>query len=129
MQWKILAYVFYEHLEYFTAIWYNLWPFGIVCVHLVHFSGFGSMHQETSGNPDLGEVFCTLRFFASVATVLRGKRCRRRRQLVFLYISKKVFCDFCFSLKLLLPFFRVALIHSPGSIAMSTSNGTEDRGF
>jgi hypothetical protein len=62
MQWKILAYVFYEHLEYFTAIWYNLWPFGIVCVHLVHFSGFGSMHQEKSGNPDLGEVFCTLRF-------------------------------------------------------------------
>jgi hypothetical protein len=20
---------FYDHLEYFTAIWYNLWPFGI----------------------------------------------------------------------------------------------------
>jgi hypothetical protein len=26
---------FYDHLEYLTAIWYNLWPFGIVCVHLV----------------------------------------------------------------------------------------------
>jgi hypothetical protein len=21
--------IFYDHLEYFTAIWYNLWPFGI----------------------------------------------------------------------------------------------------
>jgi hypothetical protein len=24
------AVMFYDHLEYFTAIWYNLWPF---CVH------------------------------------------------------------------------------------------------
>jgi hypothetical protein len=23
------------------AIWYNLWPFGIVCGHLLHFSQFG----------------------------------------------------------------------------------------
>jgi hypothetical protein len=23
--------IFYDHLEYFMAIWYNLWPFGIVC--------------------------------------------------------------------------------------------------
>jgi hypothetical protein len=21
--------IFYDHLEYFTALWYNLWPFGI----------------------------------------------------------------------------------------------------
>jgi hypothetical protein len=27
--------IFYDHLEYFTAIWYNLLPFGIVCGHLV----------------------------------------------------------------------------------------------
>jgi hypothetical protein len=33
--------IFYDHLEYFTAIWYNLWPFGIVCGHLVYFSSFG----------------------------------------------------------------------------------------
>jgi hypothetical protein len=32
---------FYDHLEYFTAICYNLWPFGIVCGHLVCFSQFG----------------------------------------------------------------------------------------
>jgi hypothetical protein len=30
-----------DHLEYFTVIWYNLSPFGIVCGHLVYFSKFG----------------------------------------------------------------------------------------
>jgi hypothetical protein len=30
--------IFYDHLEYFTAIWYNLWPIGVVCGHLVYFS-------------------------------------------------------------------------------------------
>jgi hypothetical protein len=29
--------IFYDHLEYFTTSWYNLWPFGTVCGHLVHF--------------------------------------------------------------------------------------------
>jgi hypothetical protein len=33
--------IFYDHLEYFTAIWYNLLPFGIVCDHLVYFLHFG----------------------------------------------------------------------------------------
>jgi hypothetical protein len=28
---------FYEHLEYFTAIWCNLWPFVIVFGHLAYF--------------------------------------------------------------------------------------------
>jgi hypothetical protein len=27
--------LFYDHLEYFAAIWYNIWPFCIVCCHLV----------------------------------------------------------------------------------------------
>jgi hypothetical protein len=26
---------------YFTAIWYNLWPFGIACSYTVYFSSFG----------------------------------------------------------------------------------------
>jgi hypothetical protein len=30
--------IFYDHLEYFMAIWYNLWPFGIVCGHWLNFS-------------------------------------------------------------------------------------------
>jgi hypothetical protein len=33
--------IFYGHLEYFTAIWYNLWPFGIFCGNLVYFLRFG----------------------------------------------------------------------------------------
>jgi hypothetical protein len=32
--------IFYYHLEYFMAILYNLWPFGIVCGHLLYFSQF-----------------------------------------------------------------------------------------
>jgi hypothetical protein len=40
------ASVFYGHLECFTAIWYTLWPFGTLCVHLVHFFGL-----KKSGNP------------------------------------------------------------------------------
>jgi hypothetical protein len=27
--------IVYDKLKYFTAVWYILWPFGIVCVHLV----------------------------------------------------------------------------------------------
>jgi hypothetical protein len=33
--------IFYDHQEYFTAIWYKLWPFGMVCGHLVYFLRFG----------------------------------------------------------------------------------------
>jgi hypothetical protein len=31
LQWKMLVYVFYGHVVYFTAIWYILWTFGIIC--------------------------------------------------------------------------------------------------
>jgi hypothetical protein len=43
--------IFYDHLEYFTAIWYNLWTFVIVCGHLVFFPNSVCLHQEKSGNP------------------------------------------------------------------------------
>jgi hypothetical protein len=33
--------IFYDHLEYFTAIWYNILTFGIVWDHLVYFLRFG----------------------------------------------------------------------------------------
>jgi hypothetical protein len=33
--------IFYDHLTYFTAIWYNLWPLGIVSGRLVYFPHFG----------------------------------------------------------------------------------------
>jgi hypothetical protein len=45
--------IFYDQLEHFTAIWYNLWPFGIVCCHLVIFFILVCLVQEKSGNPDL----------------------------------------------------------------------------
>jgi hypothetical protein len=32
---KMLVYLFYDHSEYFTALWYNLWPFGIIYGPLV----------------------------------------------------------------------------------------------
>jgi hypothetical protein len=43
--------VFYGHLEYFTDTWDILLPFGTFCAPLVHFSGFGIMDPEKSGNP------------------------------------------------------------------------------
>jgi hypothetical protein len=43
--------IFYGDLGYFMTIWYILYSFGTFCIHLVHFSGFGIMHQEKSGNP------------------------------------------------------------------------------
>jgi hypothetical protein len=45
--------IFYGHLEYFTVIYYILWPFGIVVVILYIFSRFGILCQEKSGNPVL----------------------------------------------------------------------------
>jgi hypothetical protein len=45
--------IFYGHLEYFEYIWGILWPFGKLCIDLVHFSGFGITHQQKSGNPVL----------------------------------------------------------------------------
>jgi hypothetical protein len=30
-------YLFFGHLEYITAIWYILWPFGIFYDYLVYF--------------------------------------------------------------------------------------------
>jgi hypothetical protein len=30
--------LFHDHLEYFSVIWDNLRPFGLVCGHLVYFS-------------------------------------------------------------------------------------------
>jgi hypothetical protein len=41
LEWKILVYTYYDHLEYFTAMLYNLWPFVINCGHLVYFYHFG----------------------------------------------------------------------------------------
>jgi hypothetical protein len=41
----------YGHFVYFTAIWHILWPFGKFYGYSVHFSSFGTLYQEKSGNP------------------------------------------------------------------------------
>jgi hypothetical protein len=38
-------------LKYFIGTWNILLRFGTFCNHLVHFSGFGIMYQDKSGNP------------------------------------------------------------------------------
>jgi hypothetical protein len=43
--------IFYGHLVYFSAIWHILWPFGTCSLVLVHFTRFGMLYQEKSGNP------------------------------------------------------------------------------
>jgi hypothetical protein len=50
--------VFYDQLEYFMAIWYNLWPFGIIYGRFVQFvvicyifPNLVCLDQEKSGNP------------------------------------------------------------------------------
>jgi hypothetical protein len=46
LDWKIWI--------YFKAIWNILLTFEIFYDHLVHFSGFGILYQEKSGNPGIG---------------------------------------------------------------------------
>jgi hypothetical protein len=43
--------IFYDHLEYFMVIWYNLCPFDTVCGHLLYFPNLECLDQEKSGNP------------------------------------------------------------------------------
>jgi hypothetical protein len=53
LEWKMLVCIFYDLMEYFTAIWYNLRQFGIVCGHLVIiFPVLVCLNQQKSGNPD-----------------------------------------------------------------------------
>jgi hypothetical protein len=51
--------IFYYHLTYFTAIWYNLWPFGLVCGHLVYFPHFGMFGPRKIWQPWFGPPFFT----------------------------------------------------------------------
>jgi hypothetical protein len=54
--------IFYDHLEYFTVIWYILWPFGNVVVIWYIFPRFCILCLENSGNPvpdvEKKENFC-----------------------------------------------------------------------
>jgi hypothetical protein len=64
---------FYDQLEYFKAIWYNLLPLGIVCDHLLDFPNLVCLDQEKTGN--LGTILTT---------------CRKDCQIVFLIYQNKV---------------------------------------
>jgi hypothetical protein len=48
--------IFYGDLEYFTVIWFILWPFGNVVVIWYIFPHFGILCKEKSGNP--GYIYC-----------------------------------------------------------------------
>jgi hypothetical protein len=54
LEWKNVR-ILYDHLEYFTAIRYNLLPFGIVYGHLVYFSRFGMFGARKIWQPWIGE--------------------------------------------------------------------------
>jgi hypothetical protein len=43
--------LFYGHLEFISAIWYNAWPFGNLVAMWCIFPSFGILRQEKSGNP------------------------------------------------------------------------------
>jgi hypothetical protein len=49
--WMVNAGLFYDHLEYFKVIWYNLWPFGTVCGHLLYYSQFGMFEPRKIWQP------------------------------------------------------------------------------
>jgi hypothetical protein len=43
--------IFCGRLEYNTAIWYSLWPFGNLAALWYIFPCFRSLNKEKSGNP------------------------------------------------------------------------------
>jgi hypothetical protein len=45
--------MFYDYMKYLTAIWYNLWPYGIVVYIWYIFPNLVCLDQEKSGNPGL----------------------------------------------------------------------------
>jgi hypothetical protein len=49
--------LFYDHLEYFTVIWYNFWPFGTVCGHFVYFSNLVCLDQENLATLILSTIY------------------------------------------------------------------------
>jgi hypothetical protein len=52
--------IFYDHLEYFAAIWQHVWPFGIVCGQLVYFSRFGMFGPRKIWQPWSRGPLCLL---------------------------------------------------------------------
>jgi hypothetical protein len=53
--------IFYDHLEYIMAFWYNLWRFGAVSSHLVFFAVFGMFRTKKSGSSGFKSFFFKIR--------------------------------------------------------------------
>jgi hypothetical protein len=64
------VFIFYDHLEYFIAIWYNLRSFGLFFFILV------CLDQEKSGNPGLYVEYLSTTFV--IIRYVTGYGCRDR---------------------------------------------------
>jgi hypothetical protein len=69
--WRALD---WKKFIYFMTIWNILWPFSTFCIRLVHFSGFGIVYREKSGNPG----WQTSRKYPQVGQLLEFRQCPRR---------------------------------------------------
>jgi hypothetical protein len=75
LEWNMLLY-YYGNVEYFTPIWYHLWPFRIICGHLVHFSRFGMIAPRKIWQPWNRTVICSCKIFLQI---FRRNIYRKRR--------------------------------------------------
>jgi hypothetical protein len=80
------AAIVYGQLDYFTVIWYILWPFGNVVVFWYISPRLGIFFQDKSGNPG-----CKLPGTV-VGTILKKEN--RRFSVRVLSRCKKVFSDY-----------------------------------
>jgi hypothetical protein len=72
--------IFYDRLEFGMAIWYNLWPFGLVCGHLVYFSYFGMFRPRRIWQPwPIGEKLN--RLFVQTLGKEKKNFCREKNPL------------------------------------------------
>jgi hypothetical protein len=65
--------IIYDLLEYFTTIWYNLQPFGIVCGHLVYFSVLGKFCPRKLWQPCLAAAGVICWLFTNAKVFLRRR--------------------------------------------------------
>jgi hypothetical protein len=69
-------------LETVNIIIWNIWrKFGILYDHLVHFSGFGIMHQEKSGNPDTHHLYHLASKFETFLKIIKPKAIKNMHHL------------------------------------------------
>jgi hypothetical protein len=91
--------IFYDRLEYFTAIWYNVWPFCIVCGHLLyfpHFDMFGPikiwqpLHQTHFVNTQLYSILGAIGLQCSLK--IHATSDKMKKSSADVMILKSIFC-------------------------------------